>query len=265
MRILFIGDVVGGDGRRAVAALLPQLRRQHSMDFVIVNGENAAGGRGITQATAEELFAAGVDVITTGNHIWDQREVYDYLDLESRLIRPINYPPGLPGRGRVQMDGVLVINVSGRAFLANMDCPFRAMDDVLAREAEGARAIIVDFHAEATSEKVAMGFFLDGRVSAVIGTHTHVPTADQRILAGGTAHVSDVGMVGALDSVLGMEVDSVLRHLTTLQPARFRVAEGPVRFNSVVIEVDEATGHARSIERLDLTYDANQGVKLNGR
>ncbi len=251
MRILMIGDIVGRGARRAVRLLVPQLRRSLGLDFVIANGENAAGGRGLTPATAAEIFAAGVDVITTGNHIWDQREAIALLDNEPRVLRPLNFPPGVPGRGHVLYRDVLVVNLTGRVFLGNYDSPYRAIDELLANPPGYALATIVDFHAEATSEKVLCGWYLDGRVSAVLGTHTHVPTCDARVLPKGTAHVSDVGMVGPLNSVLGVEPERVKAHLTTLMPARFTVAGGPVVFNSVLVQVDEASGKAVAIERID--------------
>lgn len=250
-----IGDIVGRAARRAVALLVPQLRAARGIDFVVANGENAAGGRGLTPATAAEIFDAGVDVITSGNHIWDQREIAAYLDAEPRVLRPLNYPPGVPGHGHLIHKGVLVANLSGRVFLGNFDCPFRAIDDLLARQSERPVATIVDLHAEATSEKVVFGFYLDGKVSAVFGTHTHVATADARVLPKGTAHVTDVGMVGPLNSVLGVEPGRVVSHLRTLMPARFKVADGPVVFNSVLVHVDEATGLATGVERIDKVVD----------
>ena len=246
-----IGDIVGKGARRTVRLLVPQLRRTLGLDFVIANGENAAGGRGLTPATAAEIFDAGVDVITTGNHIWDQREIIPYLDSEPRVLRPLNFPPGVPGRGHVVLRDVMVVNLTGRVFLDAYDSPFRAIDELLAALPARPPTTVVDFHAEATSEKVLFGWYLDGRVSAVLGTHTHVPTCDARVLPRGTAHVSDVGMVGPLNSVLGVEPERVKAHLTTLMPARFTVAGGPVVFNSVLVDVDDATGRAIAIERVD--------------
>ncbi len=251
MRILMIGDIVGRPGRQAVAHLLPRLRTEQRLDFVIANGENAAGGRGLTPAIAEELLAAGVDVITTGNHVWAQRDLLDYLERDVPVLRPLNYPPGVPGRGVIVVRGVRVVNLLGRAGLQCVDCPFRAVDALL-RAAPEPAVTIVDFHAEMTSEKVAMGWYLAGRVSAVLGTHTHVPTADARVLPGGTACVADVGMVGPLNSVLGMETERVIRYFTTGLPLRLEVADGPVQFNSVLVEVDPTTGRARQVCRLDL-------------
>ena len=252
MRVLMVGDVVGKPGRRAVAALLPDLRRELSVDVVIANGENAAGGRGLTLPTAQELFQAGVDVITSGNHIWDQKDIIPSLDEESPIIRPLNYPPGVPGRGLVQVGKATVINLQGRAFLPATDCPFRAADAVLG-DLPWPSAIIVDMHAEATSEKVAMGWYLNGRVSAVLGTHTHVGTVDARLLPRGTAFVCDVGMVGGLNSIIGDEVDAVVSRFLTQLPTRLPVAEHcrVIQFNAVLVDVDEATGLARNIERVD--------------
>ncbi len=252
-RVLIIGDIVGKLGRRTVASLLPQIRRSHDIRLVIANGENTAGGRGLTPATADELYQSGIDVITSGNHIWENREIYPVLD-DSRqpIIRPLNYPDGTPGRGVYQRDGVAVINVMGRTFMGvHLDCPFRAMDKALA-EVRGCPVIVVDFHAEATSEKIGMGYYLDGRVSAVVGTHTHVPTADTRILPEGTAYVSDLGMVGGLHSVLGMDIEAVIQRFLTQLPNRFDpVDKGPAVFNSVLIDIDEQTGRAVRVERLD--------------
>ncbi len=252
LNILIIGDVVGKLGRRTVATLLPGLRETKSIDLVIANGENAAGGRGMTPATVEELRGAGVDVITSGNHIWAKREIYPVLEDESvPLIRPLNYPEGVPGRG-IHRDGdVAVVNLIGRTFMADsVDCPFRAIDAVL-KHLTDTSVIIVDFHAEATSEKIAMGHYLDGRISALIGTHTHVPTADARVLPGRTAYVSDLGMVGATNSVLGMEYEPVLERFLTQLPNRWDpVKTGPAMFNSVFVAVDDA-GRATAIERVD--------------
>ncbi len=262
MRILCIGDVVGKPGRRAVAALVPMLRRELRLDVVIANGENAAAGRGLTMATAKELFAATVDVITSGNHIWDQKDIIPQLDSEAPILRPANYPQGVPGRGIVTLGPLTVLNLMGRTFMYEIDDPFRVADRLLASVPAGS-TIIVDMHAEATSEKIAIGWYLDGRVSAVVGTHTHVPTADQRVLPGGTAFVCDLGMCGPRDGVIGVEKEAVIRKFLTGMPARFVVAEKCrlVSFNSVLIDVDETTGKARSIERVDREWinDAEQG------
>ena len=252
MRVLLIGDIVGKPGRRTVSQLLPELRRSQRLDLVIANGENAAGGRGVTIPIADALFQSGIDIITSGNHIWEHREIYPLLNSESPILRPLNYPPGTPGRGMLIQDGIVVINLMGRVFMpGDLDCPFRAVDEALA-SLHDHRIIIVDMHAEATSEKVAMSWHLDGRVSAVVGTHTHVATADPHVLPKGTAYVTDMGMVGPRDSVIGMEVDGVLQRFLTQLPTRFDVAgQGTNIFNSVIIEIDETTGRAMSIERLD--------------
>lgn len=254
MRILMVGDVIGKPGRRAVQALIPSLRREQGIDFVIANGENTAGGFGLTADTANELLESGVDVLTSGNHIWDQKEIIPYLDEGLPLVRPANYPDA-PGRGSLLHNNVLVVNLLGRVFMPALDCPFRTADAIL-REAEASdkpAVIIVDFHAEATSEKQALGWYLDGRVSAVLGTHTHVGTVDYKILPKGTAYVSDVGMTGPMDSVIGSDADVVVERFLTGMPQRLPVASGPVLLNSVMIDVDEETGKARSIERLDRT------------
>jgi 2',3'-cyclic-nucleotide 2'-phosphodiesterase len=247
-----IGDVVGKLGRRTVAALLPEIRRTRAVDLVIANVENAAGGRGLTPQTADELFKAGVDIMTSGNHIWENREIYPVLDSDAPIVRPLNYPEGTPGRGVYRKNGVAVINVMGRTFMgAHLDCPFRGVDAALS-DLGDCRVIVVDVHAEATSEKIAMGYYLDGRVSAVVGTHTHVPTSDTRVLPKGTAYVTDLGMVGALNSVLGMDTAAVLERFLRQLPNRFGPVEsGPAVLNAVLIDIDDESGRARSIERLD--------------
>lgn len=252
MNILCIGDIVGKPGRKAVAALLAGLRREFAVDIVVANGENAAAGRGLTSNTAKDIFSAGVDVITSGNHIWDQNEIIPSLDSEAPILRPANYPEGVPGRGIVRFGDLTVINLMGRTFMYEIDDPFRTVDRLLANLPEGS-IVLVDMHGEATSEKIAITWYLDGRVSAVVGTHTHVPTADQRIFPGGTAFVCDLGMVGPLDGVIGVEKEAVIRKFLTGMPARFKVAEKSriVSFNSVLIDVDEATGKSRSIQRVD--------------
>lgn len=256
MKILFIGDVVGKPGRQAVAHILPGLIEQHQLDFVIANGENAAGGSGLTPQTADELFAAGVDVITMGDHTWDQREILQIIDQEPRLLRPANFPPGTPGLGaavfhRPGQAAVGVLNLLGRTFLRPIDCPFRKAQEEVERIRQQTTVVIVDFHAEATSEKIALGRFLDGRVSAVIGTHTHVQTADEQILPGGTAYLTDAGFTGAHESVLGREIEPVLKGFLTNLPQRFHVAGGRPRLQGALVEVDQATGRARSIQRVN--------------
>ena len=252
MRVLFVGDVVGKPGRRAVSQLLPKLREELGVDLAVVNGENAAGGAGLTAEIARELRDAGADVVSNGNHVWDQRQFKDEIGLLDFAIRPVNLPPNNPGRGWVVVKGALVVNAIGRVFMGAADDPFRAVDAVLDQLGGSApRVRILDWHAEATSEKLAMGWHLDGRFSAVLGTHTHVPTADARVLPGGTALVCDAGMVGPRDSILGMRTDIIVERFRTGMPVRFQVAEGPVVFNSVLVDIDEQTGRARSIERVD--------------
>jgi len=253
-RILFVADVFGRPGRAAVAALLPGLRAELEPHLTIVNGENSAGGFGITAATARELHASGADVITTGNHVWDQKQFVEEIVHCERVLRPCNYPPGAPGNGAivVEADGeaVLVVNLQGRIFLPDLDDPFRAADAVLAAHPE-ARIVFCDMHAEATSEKLAMGWYLDGRASAVVGTHTHVPTADARLLTAGTAYVTDVGMVGPRDSVIGVQKELAVRRFLTGMPHRFESATGAVTFNSVLVTISRRTGRATSIQRID--------------
>ncbi len=256
MRVLAIGDIVGKPGRRAVVALVSGLQRELGIDIVVANGENAAAGKGITISTAKEIFAGGVDVITSGNHIWAQANIIPYLDSEAPVLRPANYPSGAPGRGMVCVGGLTVMNLMGRTFMYEIDDPFRAADRLLESVPAGS-PVLVDMHAEATSEKIAMGWYLDGRVSAVVGTHTHVPTADGRILPKGTAFVSDLGMCGPRDSIIGVEPEAVIRKFLTGMPARFKVAEKSrfVNFSSVLIEIDDATGKALSIERVDREWE----------
>jgi metallophosphoesterase (TIGR00282 family) len=252
VKVLMVGDVMGRPGRRAVAALLPGLRQELGVDRTICNGENAAAGRGLTLATSRELFDAGVDVITSGNHIWDQKEIIPWLDKDAPILRPQNYPPGTPGRGVMTCNGLTIVNLQGRTFMLALDCPFRAADAIL-KQLPSRSAVIVDLHAEATSEKVALGWYLDGRVSAVLGTHTHVGTVDARVLPKGTAFVCDVGMVGSRDSVIGDDVDSVLSRFLYQLPHRLTVAENSrvLQFNAVLVDIDEGTGLARSIARVD--------------
>jgi len=255
VKVLFVGDVVGRPGRDAVAALLPGLRKELGVDLAVVNGENAAGGAGLTATLALELRDAGADVVTNGNHVWDQRQFAGEIDGLDFAIRPVNLPPGNPGRGWLISKGALVVNAIGRVFMGTYDDPFRALDAVLEELGDRAPKVrILDWHAEATSEKVAMGWHLDGRFSAVVGSHTHVPTADARVLPGGTALVADTGMVGPRDAILGVKTDIILDRFRTGMPKRFEVPEGgPVVFNSVLVDVDDATGRARSIERVDRT------------
>ncbi len=250
MQVLAIGDVIGKPGRRAVQLLLPDLRRQYGLHLVIANAENIAGGLGATPDTARELLAAGVDVLTSGNHIWAQKEIIPCLDGELPIIRPLNYPPGVPGHGYLIKGSVMVVNLIGRTFIGDFDCPFRAMDRLLSETGTIPKTIIVDFHAEATSEKVAMGRYLDGRVSAVLGTHTHVGTIDAQILPQGTAYVTDIGMTGPMDSIIGDDAEAVLQRFLTNLPHRLSVGKGKVLFTAIVVNIDDDSGRATSIERV---------------
>ena len=250
MLVLAIGDVIGRPGRRAVDALLSGLRQQYGLDLVIANAENVAGGLGLTSTTAKALLGAGVDVLTSGNHIWAQKEIIPYLDSEMPILRPLNYPPGVPGRGYLLSGQALVVNLMGRTFIGNFDCPFRAMDKLLAELKPRPPVIIVDFHAEATSEKIAMGRYLDGRVSAVLGTHTHVGTIDAQLLPQGTAYVTDIGMTGPIDSIIGDDAEAVLHRFLTMIPHRLSVGKGRTVFNAVLVRVDDDSGRAISIDRI---------------
>lgn len=255
MRIAFFGDVVGRPGRRGVAIVVRRLLRERAVDFVIANGENAAGGKGIDPGSVEELRDVGVDVITTGNHVWQRREIVPYLGENERLLRPLNLPPGTPGRGwvsRPSRDGtsVATINLIGRVFMGPADCPFRAVDAVLGDIAKTTPIIVVDMHAEATSEKVGMGRFLDGRVTAVVGSHTHVQTADETVLPGGTAVLTDAGMCGPEDSVLGMRTDGVMQRFLSALPVRLEVANGDAIVQGALVDVDPASGRATRISRV---------------
>jgi 2',3'-cyclic-nucleotide 2'-phosphodiesterase len=252
MRLLFLGDLVGHIGRDAVVDSVPRLRRELALDYVVVNGENVSGGRGILPQVADDLFMAGVDIISGGNHTFQHRDIYPYLDANPAILRPINYPPGAPGHGVASVGDLTVINIIGRTFMgADYDDPFRGADAALARVREG-QFVLVDFHAEATSEKQAMGWYLDGRVTAVVGTHTHVPTADQRLLPKGTAFCTDAGMCGARDSIIGDDVEAVLTRFLTQMPTRLPAARGgAAMINGVVIEADDMTHRAMSIVRCD--------------
>ncbi len=246
-----VGDVIGRPGRKLVHSLMPGLRHDLQLDLVIANAENAAGGKGLTPATAEELLQSGVDVLTSGNHIWAQKEIIPYLDGGLPVLRPLNYSPYTPGRGYLLQRQVLVVNLAGRVFMGDADCPFRAMDQLLTQLPDKPAAIIIDFHAEATSEKNALGYYLDGRVGAVLGTHTHVGTVDARILSRGTALITDVGMVGPIDSVIGDDAQAVIHRFLTQMPSRLAVGEGSTLFNSVLVEIEQSTGRAISIARID--------------
>lgn len=247
--ILFVGDIFGKSGRRVLASRLAEIKKQHAITAVVANCENVAGGIGVTPPLARDLLALGVDVLTSGNHVWRYKEIYRYLEEEKRLLRPVNYPPGAPGHGVIVVElemgfRLAVVNLQGRVFMDPLDCPFRAADQCLSKLTLGrdANAILVDFHAEATSEKAAMGIYLDGRVSAVLGTHTHVPTADARILPKGTGFMTDVGMTGSYDSVIGMEIPSVMPRFLRGLPTRFEPEDAEGTLAAVVVEVDEMTG-----------------------
>lgn len=252
INVLFIGDIVGSIGREALQQMLPYYRDKYSADFIIVNGENAAGGRGITQKIANEMFNWGVDGITLGNHTWANKDVFDFIDDETRVIRPANYPEGAPGKGftTLQVNGksLTVINLQGRSFMTPIDCPFVKAEQILDQIAPSNHCILVDFHAEATSEKVAMGWHLDGMVSAVLGTHTHVQTHDETILPQGTAYVTDVGMVGSAEGVLGVERETVIKRFKTQLPGRFTPAAGKWFFHGVMLTIDESNGQAQRIK-----------------
>jgi hypothetical protein len=255
MNILFIGDIVGRPGRHALREVLPRLRAQHEIDFVIVNGENAAAGFGLTKTVLDELLDLGIDCITSGNHIWAKKEVEKLIENEVRLLRPANFPAGCPGRGAMVYQAsnghsVAVANLQGRVFMAPLDCPFAWLEKHVAALREQAAMIIIDLHAEATSEKQAFARFVEGRVSAVLGTHTHVQTSDEQILPGGTAYITDCGMTGPIDSIIGTRVEEIIRRFRTQMPQKFEVAAGPVDVCGVVLDLDEGTGRARKITRL---------------
>lgn len=260
MKILFIGDIVGKIGRQAVRALLPNLTSRYKIDVVIANGENVASGFGITDKTAAELFNDGIHIITTGNHVWDKKEAVPYIAKENRILRPINYPPGVPGYGSLihttsAKEKIAVINASGRVFMgALLDCPFRVVRSEVEKLRETTKVIFIDFHAEATSEKVAFGYYMDGSVSAVVGTHTHVQTADEKILPGGTAYITDAGMTGPQVSVIGIEKEEIIEKFLLQMPRKYDVAGGTGILSAVVIEVDRQSGKAAGIQRLQLTY-----------
>ena len=260
MKVLFLGDVFGKPGREILKKKLPSLVEENNVDFIIANGENAAGGIGITPDICETLLYMGVDVVTSGNHIYKKREIYDYIDRQPRLLKPANYPPSTPGSGYHIMSDkknnkIAVINICGRVFIDYFDCPFRTIDKILNNVRKETPVIIVDFHAEVTSEKVAMGWYLDGRVSAVVGTHTHVQTADERILPGGTAYITDVGMVGPRNSVIGVKKENIIKKFLTMMPQKFTVSEDDYLVNGVVININEKNGRAESINRLNIAID----------
>ncbi|MBI4683570.1 MAG: TIGR00282 family metallophosphoesterase [Nitrospirae bacterium] len=259
MKVLFIGDIIGKTGRTVLKTLLPNLVDRFKIDMVIANGENVAGGFGVTDKTVAELLNYGVHIITSGNHIWDKKESIPYIAKESRILRPANYPPGVPGYGSVihtLQNGlkVGVINLSGRVFMAPIDCPFRTGNEEIKKIKKESNIIIIDFHAEATSEKIAFGYYVDGKVSAVVGTHTHVQTADEKILPAGTAYITDVGMTGPSNSVIGIEKEQIIERFLMHMPMKFEIAKGESILSAVVIEVDENTGKSTAIQRLQIKY-----------
>lgn len=258
MNILIIGDIVGRPGRKILKHYLSEIINKHQVEFVIANAENAAGGRGLNREVMQELLGLGIDVLTMGNHVWDNKEILSFINNEPRLIRPANYPPGTPGQGWHLYRGgfnqrIAVINVSGRVFMTPLDCPFRTVEEILTMTSD-ADYIIIDFHAEATSEKQALAYYFDGRVTAVLGTHTHIQTADEKILPGGTAYITDLGMTGPSESILGMDRDLVIKKLTTQLPVRLEVAKGPMQLQGIVISVDENTKKAVGIKRISYHF-----------
>ena len=256
MKILLVGDVCGRPGRAAFQKYTQQLRRDHKIDLVIVNGENSAGGKGISRKALDALYHAGADIVTSGNHIWDNKEVMGLIDQEPFLVRPANYPEGAPGKGwciyPFRAKNIGVVNLSGRAFMPPMDCPFQKMEDILRELREQCDIIILDMHAETTSEKMAMGWYLDGRVSIVVGTHTHIQTADERILPEGTAYITDLGMTGPWNSVLGVKKECILQKFTTCRPVRFDLADGPNVYSGLLVELDDSTNRAIAVERIQI-------------
>jgi 2',3'-cyclic-nucleotide 2'-phosphodiesterase len=260
VKLLFIGDIIGKPGRQAVSRELHRLVDRYMVDLVIANGENAAGGFGITEETANDLYKCGIDVLTSGNHIWDKKESVAFVNREERLLRPANYPEGAPGRGSglfTTAGGarVAVLNLEGRVFMNNLECPFRTADREIVRLQSETPIILVDFHAEATSEKTSLGWYLDGRVSAMIGTHTHIQTADERILPGGTAYLTDAGMTGSCDSVIGVRKDEAIAKFLSQLPTKFEVAKNNLRLNAVAVAVDEKSGKAVSVERINISCE----------
>jgi hypothetical protein len=260
LTVLCVGDVFGEPGRRAIQLLLPKIRKQHEVDLAVVNVENAASGAGVTPPIARAFLEQGVDVMTSGNHIWDKREIVEYIVKENLLLRPANYPPGTPGAGSIVVKAgphkVAVLNVMGRVFLPQLDCPFRKSDEEVARLSQETPIIIVDAHCEATSESQALGWYLDGRVSAVVGTHRHVQTADERLLPKGTAYITDLGMTGPTESVIGVDPEIALSRFLTQMPNRFEPAKGPAALHGAIIRIDPETGRALSIERLRVPLPA---------
>lgn len=259
MKVLFIGDIVGNPGRKAVKELLSQIKREENIDFCIVNGENSAGGSGITYLVAQELYKMGVDAITMGNHTWSKREITNFIDSDDKIVRPANLPEELPGRGSTIITGksgsIGIINVIGRVYLEGSDCPFKAAVREVEKLKKQVKVVIVDMHAEATSEKCALAWYLDGRVSAVLGTHTHVQTADERILPCGTAFISDVGMTGPHEGIIGVDKEIIIRKFLTQMPEKFELAKGSTQFNAVIMDIDEKCGRCREIKRINKLLD----------
>lgn len=259
INVMMIGDICGRPGRQTAAHFIPILKKEYNLNLIIANGENAAGGVGITAPVLDELLSQGIDFVTTGNHVWDKKEIFDFIDKRERIIRPANYPPGTPGKGynilSVGNHKVGIINLAGRVFMPPIDCPFRTADDILQRIKSQCKIILIDFHAETTSEKMALGWYLDGSISCVVGTHTHIQTADERILPKGTAYISDLGMVGPWNSILGVDKEPVIQKFITGLPARFNVASGTTVFCAVIIRIDTDTGKVNSIARIQNYLD----------
>lgn len=259
MRVLFIGDIVGSPGRKAAKEMISKLKKEEEIDFCIANGENAAGGSGITYVIAQELYSSGVDGITMGNHTWSKNEILNFIESDNKLARPANYPQDLPGKGYAILNGkngkLAIMNLLGRIYMDNIDCPFKAADRELEHIKKEVKAVVVDFHAEATSEKTAMAWYLDGRVSCVLGTHTHVQTADERIFPFGTAYITDVGMTGPCDGVIGVNKDIIIKKFLTSMPQRFEVAKGRVIFNAVMLDIEEKNGKTTNIRRISMIME----------
>ncbi len=258
MKFLIIGDIVGRGGRNIIKTKLKEIIEENQIQFVIANGENASGGNGLSHKNAQELFSYGIDAITMGNHTWDQKEIYKYIDEEARLVRPSNYPSPCPGRGYtiIKRNGINIgiLNLSGRVFLNTLDCPFKTFQEDYEVLKDSAHIIILDFHGEATAEKVAMGWFVDGKVSLIFGTHTHIQTADERILPKGTGYITDIGMTGPYDSVIGVNKDIVIEKFLSQRPVRFEVAKGPIELNGLIVEINQENGKCESIQRYKQLY-----------
>ncbi|MGI5911778.1 MAG: TIGR00282 family metallophosphoesterase [Syntrophomonadaceae bacterium] len=258
INILIIADVVGKPGRRAIKNILPMIQKENNLEFIIANAENAAGGRGLTRQVMDELLGSGIDVLTMGNHVWDNKDIFNIIDDEFRLIRPINFPPYCPGQGyHIYTSGsnkkIAVINTMGRIFMQPLDCPFRIVDSLIEEIKDQVDIIIVDIHAEATSEKLALAYYFDGKVTAVLGTHTHIQTADERILPQGTAYITDLGMTGATDSILGMDKDMVIKKLVYQRPVRLEVAGGKAQLQGVILHINDVNNKVKSISRISLS------------